>query len=178
MHIDRRALLIGAAAVVGGVAVGTVAERLDLWDPRILGGTDPDGAIIRVFRNREAVLIRAYDAALAGTPDPAAALGGRLQAFRQHHVDHLVALGGGPGDIQDAPAPGQADPAGSGSAAPMVPALPADPGSWPAYFAEQEQQHADATGTGVRISTDGDLARLLALIMASETAHAAGWGNG
>lgn len=177
MHIDRRALLIGAGAVAGGVAIGAVAQREGWWEADLFGGSDPNAAISRVSRRSEAALIRAYDAALEDPAIAAAPLLARLQAYRDHHLDHLDSLGGGSDDIADAPAPGDVDPTQPNSNANLA-AIPTDPAAIPAYFAEAEQQRAGLLSTGVRISTDGELARLLTLVVASETTHAQGWSHG
>jgi hypothetical protein len=177
MHIDRRALLLGTAAVACGIAVGTAAQRLGWWDPSLIGSADPDAAITRVARSGEAALIKAYDAALS---DPVLAVPrylSRLQEYRSHHLDHLAALGGDDRDVQDAPRPGQPDPDVPGGA-PPVPELPSDPAALPAYLAAAEQHRASLVSTGVRISTDGELARLQSLVVASETTHTAGWSRG
>ncbi len=176
MDIDRRALLIGGSAVAAGVLLGTVGDRLGWWDIDLPGGAGPDRALLRVLRSGEANLIAAYDAALAAAPDEAA-LAGRLAALRQHHVDHLRALDGDSSDIEQADRPGQADP-DDPAAPPTVPALPSEPAAWPGYFAALEDEHAGLTATGARISADGELARLLALILASETGHVREWANG
>lgn len=176
MDIDRRALLIGGSAVAAGVVLGTAGNRLGWWDIDVLGAANPERALLRVLRSGEANLIAAYDAALAGAAD-GAPVADRLAALRQHHVDHLAAMDGGEGDIEDADQPGQADPADP-EGPPAVPALPADPAQWPAYFGALEQGHAGVTATGVRISQDGELARLLALVLASETGHVQEWADG
>jgi hypothetical protein len=176
MDIDRRALLIGGAAVAAGVVLGTAGTRLGWWDIDVLGGADPDQALLRVLRSGEADLIAAYDAALAESSS-AAGLADQLAAVRQHHLDHLTALDGGAADIERASRPGQPDP-DDPQAPPVVPALPGDPGGWPAYFGSLEDGHAGVTATGARISEDGELARLLSLVLASETGHARGWANG
>ncbi len=178
MHIDRRALLFGGAAVAGGLVVGAVGDRRGWWEFDIIGAPDPDDAITRVVRGQEAVLIGAYDAALQDPALSAPPLLQRLQNYRQHHVDHLVALGGGQGDVEDAPLPGRVDAEQPEGAAPAVAALPGDAAALPAYFATAEQRHIELASTGVRISTQGELARVLALIAASETMHVAGWSHG
>jgi hypothetical protein len=176
MDIDRRALLIGGSAVAAGLVLGTAGNRLGWWDIDVLGGADPERALLRVLRSGEANLIAAYEAALAE-----AVQGGpvrdRLAVLRQHHTDHLAALDGGESDIEDADQPGRAD-SDDPEAPPAVPALPTDPAQWPAYFGALEQGHADVTATGVRISEDGELARLLALVLASETGHVQEWTDG
>jgi hypothetical protein len=176
MDIDRRALLIGGTAVAAGVVLGTAGTRLGWWDIDVLGAADPDRALRRVLRSGEANLIAAYDAALAEAAD-GAPVAERLSAVRQHHADHLSALGGGDADIEDADQPGRSDPADPESP-PAVPALPGDPAQWPTYFGALEEGHAGVTATGVRISEDGGLARLLALVLASETGHVQEWADG
>ncbi len=175
MQIDRRALLIGGSAVAAGLAVGAVGGRLGWWDVDILGLGNPDDALLRVARRAEAALIRAYDIVAEDPTTANATLGSRLAAYRQHHVDHLVALGGGQRDIDDAPAPGQAGPEQPAGAPPPVPALPEDSAMLPGYFAQLEQRHADLVATGARIAQRGDVARLMALILAGESANTAGW---
>ena len=177
MHIERRGLLIAGAAVAGGLVLGKVADRLGWWDATILGSPDPDDSISRVARHEEAVLIRAYDAALADTAIAGQPVAERLGIFRQHHIDHLWALGGGDTDVAAAPGPGVA-PQGEPEGTPPLPALPTDPAGLPAYFSAAEQRHADLTSTGVRIASGGELARLLALITASETSHVVEWSSG
>lgn len=177
MPIDRRTLLITAAAVAGGVGLGVVAEQRGWWTPAIVGSPDPDVAITRVSRSGEAALIRAYDTALEQVQPLPAATQERLEAYRAHHQDHLAALGGDEGDVAAAPAPGQPD-ATDPQAEPRVPALPADADALPGYFADLERRHAQLLSTGVRISTGPDQARLLALIVAGETTHEIGWSRG
>jgi hypothetical protein len=176
MDIDRRALLIGGSAVAGGILMGTIGNRLGWWDIDLLGGSEPDAAIERVVRTGEAQLIVAYDAALQdpGGSDPGYAA--QLALHRQHHVDHLSALGGGERDVDRAAVPGEVDP-DDPQVPPIVPALPEDPAQWPPYFAALEQGHADITATGVRIAGDGALARLLVLVLASETGHVEEWAD-
>lgn len=173
MDIDRRALLIGGSAVAGGILLGTIGNRVGWWDIDVLGRSDPDAAIERVVRSGEARLVVAYDAALAAGGPPSA-VAEQLQRYRQHHIDHLSALGGGDLDLERAATPGEVDP-DDPQAPPVVPALPADPARWPSYFAALEQGHADITATGVRITGDAALARLLALVLASESGHSWGW---
>jgi hypothetical protein len=175
MDIDRRALLIGGSAVAGGILLGTIGNRVGWWDIDVLGRSDPDAAIERVVRSGESRLIVAYDAALlVGRSQPAVAE--RMQRYRQHHIDHLWALGGGERDIGRAPAPGDIDP-DDPQAPPVVPALPEDPARWPSYFAALEEGHADIAATGVRITADAPLARLLALVLASESGHSWEWND-
>lgn len=176
MGIDRRTLIISAAAVVGGVGVGVFAERQGWWTPAIIGSPDPAAALNRVARRTEAALIKAYDAALS-SPGIGATTGERLSEFRAQHADHLAALGGGERDIEKAPAPGQPDPADP-EASPALAALPTDPAALPAYFANAEQDRVALLSSGVVISTEPQLARLLALIAASESTHAIGWSRG
>jgi len=175
MHIDRRALLIGAGAVAGGVALGTLADRLGWWDPTILGARDPDAAIARLIRSQEAIVVRAYDEAIAGGGGDAPTAD-RLATYRQHHADHLSELGGSERDVDDAPAPGEDDPERAEGAPAPAAALPT-PDQWPGYFAALEEQHSGLLSTGVRIS-GGEQARLLSLITASESAHVLGWSGG
>ena len=178
MGIDRRTLLISAAAVAGGIGVGVLAERRGWWTPAIIGTPDPDAALTRVVRSSEAALIKAYDAALASSPlTVTAANAERLQAFRDQHADHLAALGGRQDDIDDAPGPGEPDPDDPESS-PTLPPLPGDDTALPGYLADAEQQHVMLLSTGVRIATGGELARLLGLIAASETTHVVGWSRG
>lgn len=176
MGIDRRTLLITAGAVAGGIGVGVLAERQGWWTPAVIGTPNPNAALTRVVRSSEAALIKAYDVALANGGTTAVALE-RMQAFRDQHVAHLDALGGGRRDIEDAPEPGQTDP-GDPESSPTMESLPGDAAALPAYFAQAEQDQSDLLSTGVRISTDGELARLLAIIAASETTHAVGWSRG
>ncbi len=157
MTIDRRGLLIGAAAVGGGLAIGALGGRLGWWEARILGGSDPNAAMRRLARAREAALVGAYDQALA--------LGGsdqRLDLYRGHHWDHLLALGGSQDDLDSAEA---------------LP-VPTDQGAWAAFFSAQEQTWSTDAQTAVRISPDGSLARLFALVGASEATHTWGWTHG
>ena len=154
MPIDRRGLLLAGAAVGGGLVVGVVGERAGWWEADLLGASDPNAAIRRLARSSEATLIRAYDAALAtGATDP------RLELYRAQHADHLEALGGSDAEI-DSAAPVAVDPAALGE-----------------QLAAMESAWQTDAATGVRISPDGDLARLLALITASEASHVQGWSN-
>lgn len=176
MNIDRRALLIGGAAIGTGVLIGVAGERAGWWEIDLLGLDEPDAALRRVLRASEAAQITAYDAALA-SPAVTPALTERLASPRQHHLDHLAALGGGQDDLDQAVGPGAENP-DELRAAPVLPALPADPDRWPAYFAALEMDHSDLVGTGVRISEDRELARTLVLNLASEIGHSAEWANG
>lgn len=175
MDIDRRALLIGGCAVAGGIVVGNAGNRLGWWDIDFLGRSDPDDALTRVLRGGEAELVRAHELALAQSAP--GALTDRLQTNRQHHIDHLAALGGGQSDIDRALAPGETDP-DDPDAPPPVPPLPADAGQWPAFFATLERGQGSLATTGVKIALGGGLARLLALVLASEEGHAQEWSDG
>jgi hypothetical protein len=158
MAIDRRGLLIGGAAIGGGLAIGAVGRRAGWWEADILGGSDPNAAIRRLARAREAALVRAYDQALAvGGPAQA-----QLRLYGGQHNDHLQALGGSADEAADA----------------EVLPVPADPAAFAGFFTAQERDWATDTETAVRISPDGGLARLFALICASETTHVWGWTHG
>jgi hypothetical protein len=170
-------MLVGGAAVVGGLAVSVLAERQGWWTSAIVGSPDPSGAIERVARRGEAALIAAYQEALANPTLADAGNIARLRSYRDQHREHLAALGGDESDVESAPLPGQPDPDDPQASA-SVPPMPGDAAAIPAYFAGIEQQRAELLSTGVRISPDGGLARLIALIVASESAHAAGWSRG
>jgi hypothetical protein len=176
--IDRRALLVGGGAAVAGVGVAVAGDRLGWFSVPLLSTPDPDVVVQRYLRRTEAVLLRVYDAALevASAPDPSVA---RLVAFRAHHGDHLLALGGDEAEVADIPAPGVADPAAQGlDPAGTVPVPPADPAQGPdVYTGLERQAHARYT-TGVRTAQRGGLARTLALAAAAEDGHAWGWSRG
>lgn len=165
--IERRSLLIGGAALGLGAATGLVAANRGWWEVPILSSPDPDSALKRFSIRNEAQLVRWYDQALATSEtatDP------RLERFRAHHLEHLTALGGTESDVAELePIDSAALPAAE---------LPTDRTGWPAFFAAREALAAEVDKTSCRISTDGSVARLFALISASETSHAVTWSRG
>ena len=98
----------------------------------------------------EAGLIAAYDAALAAGDDPL------LREFRAQHAEHLAALG---------------------VSAPTVMASPAPADASTGALAERERRAADERRRACGAASDPALARLLALIGASEAQHAAALGS-
>lgn len=165
--IERRSLLIGGAAIGLGAATGLVAANRGWWEVPILSSPNPDSALLRFSLRNEARLIRWYDQALS---TPGFESDARLTSFRSHHLDHLTALGGSAGDIEDLET--------IDSAALPAAELPVDAAEFPTFFAEQESLAAEVDKTSCRISSEGTVARLFALIGASETAHSVVWSRG
>lgn len=148
VRLTRRgalALLAGAgAAVLTGCGSGaTLAASTSSAAP------DPDAEVVAATTADEATLIALYDAAIAANPGQAGPLG----VIRDQHAQHLQALGTTGAQT--------ASSAASASVAPGIPALIA-----------AEQAAAESRTQACGTASDTDLARLLALIAASEAGHA------
>ena len=107
---------------------------------------DPDALTREQVIRDEWSLVALYDAALAAQPNP------ELSALRDQHAEHAAALG-------------SASPPSASSSAPPAPSRTA--------LAESEASAAKQRAQACEMAADTDLARLLALIAASEAGHAA-----
>lgn len=152
MALTRRGLLAGSA--LGAAAA--LAACTDEPGPTSSTGTPEapgagaDAGVRASAAADEALLIAAYEAVLAEGDDPL------LRDFRDQHAEHLEALGAAP------------------ATAPAMPtALPADV----AGLARLERRAADERRRACASADDPGLARLLALIAASEAQHAVALGQ-
>lgn len=120
------------------------------------GPDDPDAAVRAAVADDERALVAAYDAALDADPADRAA----LAALREQHLAHLAAVAGPESGATPDPAAATAGATAAGT-----------PSTASLARAETRaaRQRADACGR----ATSPDLARLLALIGASEASHAA-----
>lgn len=142
-NVSRRALILGS----GAAALGLAACSND--SPAPAASTTPadvDSTRHEVATSEQA-LIDLYAAAIATNPTVA----DQLQVIADQHADHLAALG--------------------------VAAQPASPaptaGTSLADLRDAERQAARQRRTACVASSDGELARTLALIAASEASHVA-----
>lgn len=110
----------------------------------------PIDAVRREVATSERALIAAYDAALTAFP----ALATELSAIRAQHADHLAAMG-------------------DDGAEPAAAMAPASPQAAITALRAAEQQAARERRTSCVAAADPELARVLALIAASEQSHAA-----
>lgn len=152
-RVERRTLLIGAGAIGLGASLAACADEDTVATstpaPAMSAGPPPD-QVRREVATAERALIAAYDAVIAAFPD----LAPTLAAIRAQHADHLRVMG----DDGAEPAPGVA---------------PASAARGVATLRAAEQQAARERRTSCVAATDADLARVLALIAASEQSHAA-----
>ncbi len=149
--LTRRALL-GGSAVVGASLVMTAACTSSIEPPpesTAAPEPDPDARIREEVAGQEAALIAVYDATIAAHPGLADALRG----IREEHAAHAEAMG----------------PPVSGAAPPQVPATRA--GAITALV-EAEQQAIALRTSACEAAAGADLARVTALIAASEAGHA------
>ena len=152
-RVERRAVLVGAGALGLGASLAACANGNSAFTsapaPSAVAGPPPD-AVRREVATAERALIAAYDAVIAAFPDLAAS----LTAIRSQHADHLRAMA----DEGAEPAPAVA---------------PASEAQGIAELRAAEQQAARDRRTSCVAATDTELARVLALIAASEQSHAA-----
>lgn len=143
LRLTRRAAL---ALVVGaGVAACTPGDNAA---PDPSPTSDPDALTREDVAAQEWALVALYDAAIAAQPGQAKA----LATLRDQHVEHATALG-------------SSAPLTSPSSATTVPDV--------AQLAAAEEEASRARVTSCSRAVEADLARLLALIGASEAGHAA-----
>lgn len=133
-----------ALLVGAGVAACSPGDNAD---PEPSPTPDPDALTREDVAAQEWALVALYDAAIAAEPGQAKA----LATLRDQHVEHASALG--------STTPGASAPA---SAAPGR-----------AQLAAAEEEASRARVTSCSRAVDAELARLLALIGASEAGHAA-----
>ena len=152
-RVERRTVLIGAGALglgesLAACANGDSASTSTPAPPESAG--PPQDQVRRDVATAERALIAAYDAVIAAFPD----LTPSLAAIRSQHDDHLRAMAAD----GDEPAPA---------------AAPASAAQGIAELRAAEQQAARDRRSSCVAATDADLARVLALIAASEQSHAA-----
>ena len=158
--IGRRGLLVGLGALtVAGAATACGSDAATTSPDPSPGSTGaaPD-ALRRDVATAERMLIASYDAAISAHPQ----LEGPLAVIRGQHADHLAAMGGEGADPVAGPAPSAAATPGAGTAAEAV-----------ADLRRAEQAAARERRASCVAADDPELARLLALIAASEQSHAA-----
>lgn len=149
-------VLITRRSVLGGATLGVVTVSLagcraaQQTDGTVVTTTDVGESIRQEVIAAETALVALYDQAIAGLPDLQPALG----AIREQHLAHATAMGAAP-DAQGAP-----------------------PGPLPPTAAQVLQGLIDAERTAVGARTaacvaapEAELARVLALITASESSH-------
>ena len=155
-RLGRRTLLVAAGTI--GVAASIGACGGESAPVPTGAGTPPDasdaGAAPDAVRTQvataERALIAAYDAAITAYPSLAA----QLTPIRSQHADHLAAM-----------AADGAEPIAASAATSAAAAV--------AGLRAAEQQAARERRMSCVASSDPDLARVLALIAASEQSHAA-----
>lgn len=142
--LTRRRLLLaaGAAAALGAAGCSSTSEGTDAT-----GAADADVLLADVATDEQGLIAR-YDAAIAAFPGMAAP----LRAIRDQHADHLAALGTRPRAVPSAGAPATPDGAIAG-------------------LRDAERQAARARRAACVAADDTQVARLLALIAASEASH-------
>lgn len=147
--LTRRAL-IGGSALVGVSLVAAACSSSPSPEPAPTQTPEPDAdaAVRTEVAAGEAALIALYDAVIAAHP----ALAPDLTAIREEHAAHAEAMG--------LPAPSSASPA-VGTQAQALAAL-----------TDAEQQAVAARTAACEAATGADLARITALIAASEAGHA------
>lgn len=142
-------------ALIGGSALGAASLVLAACSPSPSPGPtdtpsptdDPDAQVRADVAASEASLIALYDAVIAAHPD----LAGDLAVVRDEHAAHLEAMG-------VAPPPGSTPAVGS-----RAEALNA--------LSEAEKKAIAQRTTACESSSSADLARVTALIAASEAGH-------
>lgn len=147
-RLTRRAL-IGGSALVGASLLAAACSPSPSPDPTDSAEPppDPDAAVRADVAGAEASLLALYDAVIAAHP----ALAEDLSALREEHAAHAEALG----------VPASAPPAPPvGSRAQALAAL-----------SEAEQQAVGQRTSACEAATGAELARLTALIAASEAGH-------
>lgn len=152
-RLGRRSLLIAAGSIGAAATLAACGPSGEGADPSAAAsaaiGAAPD-ALRREVATAERALIAAYDAAIAAFPSLAV----DLAAVRAQHADHLSAMA-------------------ADGAEPPAATTPASPAEAIAALRAAEQQAARARRTSCVAAADPELARVLALIAASEQSHAA-----
>lgn len=155
MHRRQVLALVPGAGLVAALAACTGSGS----DPPIPGGPDdPDDPVRATVSDSERALISRYDATLTRHPD----LAPTLATLRDQHQDHLAAVAG-----PDATAAAATD--ASATAA----AVPATATGAVRALAAAERAAAKERGEACEAAAGAELARLLALVAASEAGHAA-----
>lgn len=147
-RLTRRALiggsaLVGASLVIAGCSPNPSPEPTDTPAPT----EDPDAQVRADVAAAEAALIALYDAVIAAHP----ALASDLTAVRDEHAAHAEAMGVAPSPVS-APAVGS-----------RTEAL--------AALTDAEQQAIAQRTAACEAASGADLARVTALIAASEAGH-------
>ena len=147
-RVTRRALiggsaLIGASLMAAACSPGPSPEPTDTSTPE----PDVDAQVRSNVAAQEAAIIALYDAVMAAHPE----LASDLAALRDEHAEHAEALG--------SPAPASSAPA-IGSRAEALAAV-----------SEAEKQAIAQRTAACEAASGADLARLTALIAASEAGH-------
>ena len=144
--LTRRDVLAAGLAVSGTALLGACAPALAPESP-----SEPppggDDAVRRDVAAAEQSLIHQYEAAIATAPDPLVPL---LTRIRDEHVDHLTSMGGAAVSAAPCAAPGTVD-----------------------LLRAAERDAARMRRTAAVAAADSELARVLALIAASEAGHVA-----
>lgn len=172
--VGRRRLLLAAAALplaAGGLAACTGGgSDAAPSSPSPGAPDDPDLALRQQVWADEAALLAAYDATLEAHPD----LAGRLSPLRAQHLAHRDATGvTGPSGAASGGAAASGAGGASGSAGGSDAAVPSSRRAAVAALAALERKAAAARTDSCGRATSGELARVLALVSASEAAHAA-----
>ena len=158
VRISRRAIVAGLAlspfALIACGASGGQGSTSGATSSPPTGSPEPDEAIRATCATAEADLIALYDATLATFPDTAG-----LSTIRDEHAAHLDAFGV----------------SGNPAATPIVAKSQSQALK---DLQKAEQAAAEARTTDCVAVGDAALARLIALIAASEAAHAVALGGG
>lgn len=144
----RRDVLLGALGISAAALIAGCAGEADS-EPEATAKVGGDDALRREVAAAERSLIAQYEASLTTAPADVVTL---LTAIRDEHVAHLVAV-----------EPGASS---TSSASPAAVAGPLR------ALRSAEREAARARRTATVASRDGELARVLALVAASESGHA------
>lgn len=174
--VGRRRLLLAAAALplAAGSLAACTGDGGDAASTSPSPGApdDPDLALRRQVWADEAALLAAYDATLDAHPD----LADRLAPLRAQHLAHRDATGvSGPSGANGGAAASGGSSAGGGTATGggSDAAVPSSRRAAVAALAALERKAAGARTDACGRAASGELARVLALVSASEASHAA-----
>lgn len=148
-RLTRRALLGGSALMAAGLVAACTAAPAPGPTQAPTPDVDPDTEVTAALAADEAALIDLYDAVMTAHP----ALTPELATLRDEHVAHADAVGASP------------------TASPSAPAVGSRAEALAALLAAEEQAVAQRTAACEAASAT-ELARLAALIAASEAGHA------
>ncbi|MEZ5116327.1 MAG: hypothetical protein R2737_08665 [Candidatus Nanopelagicales bacterium] len=179
---SRRALLAGLMALPVAPLAGCTSGDATPPDPSRATGTaaDADALLRGRVTAAEDALVARYDATIAAHP----ALAERLAPLRDQHLAHREAVtaegpvaDGGAAAPSPSPSGGPAGGGSGGSGGPAT-AVPTDRAAAVAALRRAEQEAARDRTEACTAAAGAGLARLLALVAASEASHQAALGGG